>query len=183
MIPSSYVDAYNEAEVINPDWQMMFFHVTQFGGFRLRKIPKGMKWDDQFIDKWFKHGCDFGYSNFRANANFLSRFGMLESKPLEKKWRCSVLNPDEMTENGFSDEEIQDSVRFLSELNEFYSSLRLDIPLLNSGITNEDRIQLSRFHGIPYLVKKPKAGGRFFHPETSYQRISSSLRQMMTING
>jgi len=88
-----------------------------------------------------------------------------------------------MIQNGFSHEEIVSSIKFLSQLNTFYSCFRINIPLLQSGITAEDRVYLSKFHGIPYFVKKPKAGGRFFHPEVSYQRINSLLRQKITING
>lgn len=182
-IPSSYENAYGEAGIKNPDEQAMLFHATQFGGFRLRKIPKNMHFEDKFIEKWFRHEYDAGYHHFRASADFLSVFGNLEIKPLQINWKLAVLNPKDMTESGFSEEEISDSVKFLSELNAFYSSMRLEIPFPQSGITAEDRIQLSKFQGIPYLVKKPKAGGRFFHPGVSYQRISVSLRQMMALNG
>ena len=182
-IPATYLDVYHKAGITNSDELMILFHVTQFGGFRLKRVPANMRFNKGFIEKWFKHENGFGYHHFRANPCFLRKFGGLEIKALEKRWRSDVLNDDEMREHGFSDDEIRKAEAFLSDLNDFYSSLRLDIQVPQTGITAEDRIQLSRFHGIPYLVKKPKAGGRFFHPETSYQRISSSIRPMMTING
>jgi len=175
-LPSAYSDAYAQAGVTDHDEQMMLFHTTQFGGFKIRKIPSSMRFDKAFLDKWFKQDYDNGYRIFRANHEFLSVFGNLEVKPLEKKWHNHVLNIGEMFENGFSNEEINRAICFLEELNKFYLSLRLNIRTLGSGITAEDRIQLSRFNAIPYLVKKAKAGGRFFNPGSSYQRISSPIR-------
>ena len=182
-VPSSYISAYKKIGITNRDEQIMLFHTTQFGGFKFKKMPEDIEADNKFLDRWFKHKHENGYYHFRANANFLSTFGNLKIKPLQRKWKLIPVSLRDMLKNGFSHEEFEDSYRFLLRLNEFYSSLKLDIPLPQSGITAEDRVQLSRFHGIPYLVKKPRAGGRFFHPGVSYQRIKSSLRQRMTING
>ncbi|MEK6829970.1 MAG: hypothetical protein AABY15_07680 [Nanoarchaeota archaeon] len=182
-IPPSYISAYKKKGITNSDGQIMLFHTTQFGGFKFKRIPHDMETDNEFLEKWFKCKHENSYHHFRANANFLSTFGGLKIKPLQRIWKLSPVSLKEMLENGFSREEFEDSYEFLSKLNEFYSSLELNIPLPQSGITAEDRVQFSRFQGIPYLVKKPKAGGRFFHPEVSYQRIKSSLRQRMTLNG
>lgn len=182
-IPKTYLAAYNAAGVTNPDEAMMLFHVTQFGGFKIGKMPQDLSFDREFITRWFKYEYEFGCHNCKANAEFLRRFGNIELKPLQRIWRSEAVDIDAMHDGGFSLEEINEALSLLPKLNDFYSSLRLEIPLPNSGISAEDRIKLARFHGIPYLVKKPKAGGRLFHPETSYQRISSALRQIMTING
>jgi hypothetical protein len=180
-IPESYLDAYQQEGIVNPDKMVMLFHLTQFGGFRTKRDPNRMNFNQEFLETWFKQNKNYGDYHFKANANFLQKFGELELKPLEKRWKTKVLDPEEMREIGYSEKEINDSLVFLEALNDFYSSLRLGIELPQTGVTAKDRIQLSRFHGIPYLVKKPKAGGRFFHPETSYQRISSSLRPFITI--
>jgi len=178
-IPSSYTNVYGKCGITNSDEQIILFHLTQFGGFRLKKNHI----NTEFIGEWCKADHDAGYYQFRANQNFLAKFGRIKIQPLEKIWRNDPLNYLEMKECGYSDDEINESMEFLTKLNRFYSDLKLNISPPHSGITAKDRVQLSRFHGIPYLVKKPKAGGRFFNPETSYQRISSALRQMITING
>jgi hypothetical protein len=181
-IPNEYTLAYEQAGVTNRDEQIMLFHITQFGGFKINRIPKNMNFQDDFIKKWLKSDYTSGQHHYSANTNFIVNFGNLNIEPLQKIWRQKPLNEEEMFENGFTREEIESSFNFLSELNKFYSTLKLNIAIPNSGISSKDRVQLSRFHGRPYLVKKPKAGGRFFHPETSYQRINSSLRQLITIN-
>lgn len=182
-IPKSYEDLYHNAGIIDSKEKVMLFHLTQFGGFRTKKDPSHMNLNPEFLKKWVKQTHNYGYFHFKANTNFIQKFGNLKLKPLEKRWRIKAINHNEMKEGGFSEDEIIKSSSFLNALNDFYSSLRVGIQLPQTGITNKDRIQLSRFHAIPYLVKKPKAGGRFFHPENSYQRISSSLRPFVTING
>jgi len=182
-IPGTYLEAYRKAGIKDRDEQVMLYHVTQFGGFRLKKIPRDMILDEAFVNKWLKQKSENGYRSFRANPGFIEHFGHLELKPLEKKWSCDCLNEEEMKECGFSDKEIADACDFLSELNKFYSSLRLGISMPHTGLTAEDRIRLSRFHAIPFLVKKPKTGGRLFQLGSSYQRINSALRQMMTMDG
>lgn len=183
MVPDNYSKVYEQAGITDPDEQAMLFHVTQWGGFRCRKLPKYMQDKEKFMDKWFRHEKDFGYFHFKANQRFLSKFGNVEIKPLKKIWRNGVLKEDEMTEFGFSEEDINDSYKFLHALNDFYSTLRVGIPIPASGITMEDRVNLARFHETPFLVKKPKAGGRFYHPGSSFQRIPSALREKLTING
>lgn len=182
-VPETYKHAYHEAGITNPDELIMLFHLTQFGGFRMKKVPKNMHFDEDFLGKWFKRKYENGYQHFRANVDFLQKFGDVEIKPLERRWRCDAVNDEEMKEQGYSNQEIEDANRFLWRLNDFYSSIRLDLPMPTSGITAEDRLHLAKFHGIPFLRKKPRAGGRFFHPESSYQRINSQLRRMMTIDG
>jgi len=182
-VPRSYKMAYKRAGITDADEQMMCFHVTQFGGFRMKKVPKDMTFEQDFLEKWFTHEFDGRYNHYKANPNFLDKFGRLRLKPLEKQWFIDEFNEKDMLEFGFSEEEIKKARIFLIHLNDFYESLRLGFDIPHSGITAKDRVQLPRLHGIPFLVKKPKAGGRFFHPETSYQRISSSLRRRMTING
>ena len=119
-IPSSYENAYNKAGIKNPDEQIMLFHATQFGGFKLKKMPANMKVDGQFMEKWFRCESAAGYRRFKANADFLSVFGNLEIRPLQRNWKLGVLNSKEMIESGFSEDEIADSVEFLSKLNAFY---------------------------------------------------------------
>jgi hypothetical protein len=182
-VPKTYSAAYSKEGITDQDKQIMLFHLTQFGGFRIVKMPRDLHIDQDFLSRWFKYSCDFGYHSYRASTEFLTTFGGLAIQPLEKKWRTSVVNDKEMAERGFSRDETRAAASFLSRLNNFYSSLRLNIDVPRSGITTEDMIRLSRFHGIPYLVKKPKAGGRFFQPESSYQRIPSPIRRMLTLNG
>ena len=182
VIPPSYVESYRSFGVTNPDEQMMLFHVTQFGGFRCKTIPKYLRDKIDERSSWFKIKREFGFHHFRASPEFLSTFGDIDIMPLRKIWRESPVKDGEMREYGFSEEECRDSREFLNELNHFYSSLEIDIPMPSSGITLEDRMNLARFHATPFLVKKPKAGGRFFNPGSSFQRIESSLRQMLTIN-
>ena len=166
-IPSTYLEGYKKSGVTDPDEQIMLFHTTQFGGFRIESVPKDMRFDEKFLKRWFKQKFEFGYYHFKANDCFLGEFGNLELRPLQKRWRSKPVNDHEMRACGFSKGDIVEAYKFLKALNGFYSSLRLDIERPQSGITAEDTIQLSRFHGTPYLVKKPKAGGRFFHPEVS----------------
>lgn len=182
-IPPNYSEAYRNAGVIDLDEQMMLFHVTQFGGFRCKTIPKYLRNKSEDLSHWFKTKREFGFHHFRASPDFLSTFGDIDLMPLRKIWRESPVKDGEMKEYGFSDEECRDSREFLDELNDFYSNLQIDIPTPASGITLEDRINLARFHSTPFLVKKPRAGGRFFNPGSSFQRIESSIRQRLTING
>lgn len=183
LIPDSYVEAYRKAGIKDKDQQMMLFHVTQFGGFRIRRMPKDLHINSGFVEKWLKYDNDSGFHSYKANAAFLLRFGDLELRPLLRIWRNDAVNGNEMADHGFTSDEIRDAGSFLAKLNKFYSQFRLDISMPHSGITADDRVKLSRFHAIPYLVKKPKAGGRYFHPESSYQRVPSALRRLMTING
>jgi len=142
-----------------------------------------MQLSNKFLDIWCTKKTESKSDTYKASPEFLRKFGNLRLRPLERKWLMEPVKQKEMVENGFSEKEVEDSQRFLTRLNGFYSSIRLDIQIPYSGITAEDMVQLSRFHSIPYLVKKPRAGGRFFHPGVSYQRISSSLRPLITING
>jgi len=183
MTPENYSAAYERAGITDSDEQTMLFHVTQFGGFRCKEMPSYIKNKKKFLSRWLEMERDSGFYHFRASQGFLSTFGNIELKPLKKIWNNGVVNEEEMSECGFSNEEVRDSRDFLHSLNEFYSSLKVGISIPASGITLEDRVNLARFHEIPFLVKKPKAGGRFFHPGSSYQRIASSLRPMITING
>lgn len=181
-VPSTYLDVYQEVGITDSDELIMLFHTTQFGGFRIGKIPSDLRLDEKFIKQWFIHEYENGCHKFRANMDFILKFGDIEIKPLLKRWRNVAVDYEAMFDEGFSLEEVNEALDLIWRLNEFYSSVRIDIEPPKSGISAEDRIRLSRFHGIPYLVKKPKAGGRLFNPETSYQRISHTLRQMMTIN-
>ncbi len=183
-IPENYLKNYRNISIREETRQKLLFYGTQFGGFRFKTLPNYIRDLDGFLLLWFKEKQENGFFQFKTNTKFISKLGNIPLEPLQRVWgHKEVLNFDEMMENGFSKDEIVYSINFLKELNKFYSDLRLKIPSINSGITYQDRIDLSRFHSIPFLVKKPKAGGRFFHPESSYQRISSSLREHMTING
>lgn len=182
-IPSNYLEVYKSKSIVDDDEQMMLFYLTQFGGFRFKEIPEWVRSKNEFMSHWFKTKRESGFYHFRANQEFLSNFGDIGLVPLRKIWRNDVLKDNEMREYGFSDDDCKESREFLKALNEFYSTLRIEIPTPASGITLEDRVNLVRFHGIPFLVKKPRAGGRFFHPGSSFQRIESTLRQGLTING
>lgn len=182
-IPDSYRSAYYKEGVKDDDEHIMLYHGTQFGGFRLRKIPQQMRYDGEFIEKWFRTEKVNGYYVYGSNSRFLQTFGHLEIEPLLRNWRQDAVNREEMKAEGFEDQDIFDAEVFLEGLNFYYSDVRVSIAMPTSGLTPKDRIDLSRFHGIPYLVKKPKTGGRFFHPESSYQRLRSELRPMIKING
>jgi hypothetical protein len=161
------------------------FHLTQFGGFRLRKTPQNIDLPNGFLEEWCDKRRRNGYVTYRGNAHFLSTFGRMPLRPLLRNW--GYMNPvkvEEMVEAGFSADEIRDALNFMLRLNSFYSSIRLDIDTPISGLSEEDRIRLQRkFHGIPFLVKRPRAGGRLFHPESSYQGLGSVLRSRMRIDG
>lgn len=182
-VPENYSQVYEKEGVTNSVEQVMLFHVTQFGGFKVRRIPKYMKERKEFMSRWFKVKREYGHYTVGANPDFLAKFGNIKIKPLRKIWNGSAVNEQEMHEYGFTDEEIRDSEAFLYRLNRFYSRVTVGISIPDSGITLQDRIHLTKFHGTPFLVKKPKAGGRFFNPGSSWQRIASSLRRLITING
>ena len=182
-IPEEYLKAFNHFG-INDSYQLtMLFHLTQFGGFKIKSFPKNASVDKEFLDKWFVCKKDRGYFHYRSNLDFLKTFGDIPIKPLQRIWRFSPTSEKEMLEYGYSQSETKDYKNFLNELNDFYKSLYLEIPDFQSGIRIEDRIHLSKFHAVPFLRKKPAAGGRFFHPEYSYQRLNSQIRKFMTING
>jgi len=183
IIPDNYSTVYKNKGITDNDEQIMLFNATQFGGFRCKQIPSYIKNRMEFALDWFDIRRDNGFYNFKANSRFLSELGNIKIRPLKKIWNNQVVNEDEMHEYGFSDAELKESRDFLNALNKFYSSLRIGISIPASGITLEDRVNLARFNEIPFLVKKPKAGGRFFHPGSSFQRIASPLRTMLTING
>ena len=182
-IPEEYLKAFNHFGINDSYELMMLFHLTQFGGFKIKSFPKNIKLDREFLTKWFVCKNERGYFHYRANVDFLKTFGDISIKPLQRMWGFSPVSEKEMLDYGYSQSKIEDSKKFLNNLNDFYKSLYLEIPFFKSGIRIEDRIHLSRFQGIPFLRKKPAAGGRFFHPEYSYQRINSQLRSLMTING
>jgi len=171
-IPENYEEKYLKAGINDKNEQIILFHLTQFGGFRTKKIPKYLQ-KSEVVDKWIKIRFEGRDYKFKPNIRFLEQFGDIEINPLLRIWRKKAVNWTEMDENGFSQKEIKEAEEFLEQLNEYYSKIRLNIKLPNSGLTAKDRIQLSRFHGIPFLVKKPMAGGRFYHPETSYQTINA----------
>ena len=184
IVPDEYSEVYEKTGITDAVEQKMLFHVTQFGGFRCSRLPRYIKQKREFIEDWFRLERDeFGFHTFRANPRFLAEFGDIEMKPLKRIWKIGVLKEGEMDEFGFSEDDIEDSYKFLYALNDFYSDLQLEVPIPASGITIEDRVNLAKFHGTPFLVKKPRAGGRFHHPESSYQRIERSLRRKLTING
>ena len=182
-IPQDYVRRYNEEDIVNLDKQMVLFHLTQFGGFRMRRVPRKMQFDEDFKKKWCVSKPLGGGYSFKASPDFLQTFGDIEIRSIEKIWRNGSVKERDMLDCGYTVDEITDMKGFLKRLNTFYSKVRLSLEAPNSGISSEDRVQVSRFHSIPFLTVKPKTGGRLFHPETSYQRISSSLRPLMTING
>ncbi len=182
IIPETYSLKYDELGINRAEEKRVLFHLTQFGGFRMRKIPRKFA-STQFIDEWcVVKKAGKGYS-FKSNTNFMERLGDIELRPLEKIWHNKCVNESSMVECGYESEEINKIKKFLGELNKFYSSIRVELKMPQSGIAVKDRIQLANFHSVPFLVAKPLAGGRFFHPETSYQRINSVLRPMLTING
>ncbi len=185
-IPESYSNLYAEKGVIDPDMQKALFFVTQFGGFKFKKIPSYLKDELEFFSTWFKTKNENGFFQFKANSNFISELGDVQIEPLTKSRFKREYYPDKiLAENGFSRAEVFEIESLQDKLNDFYSTLRLNIVLPYSGITAEDRIDLSRFNAVPHLQFRPKAGGRLFQsgPGSSYQRISSNLRPFLTING
>lgn len=185
-IPESYSELYKTEEITDLDEQKTLFYVTQFGGFRLKKIPSYLKEKKDFFSKWFKSKYEHGYFHFKANSNFISQFGNRKIEPLlRKRYSEKDYNDYFFLEEGIQAEEAAEAWNLLWKLNNYYSSLRLDLKMPFSGITPADRIDLSRFNSIPHFQCKPLAGNRFFHsgPGSSYQSISSNLRPFLTING
>ena len=159
LIPETYSKTYEEAGIIDFDDQMMLFHVTQFGGFRLRRLPDYIQKRMDNLSTWLNVKKDGRFYSFSANPLFLSLFGEIEIQPLRRRWRNGAVNAREMYEQGFSDDEVKDSEAFLRALNAFYSTVEIGLRIPLSGISIEDRVHLSKFHQIPFLVKKPKPGG------------------------
>jgi hypothetical protein len=185
-IPKSYSKTYEQIGITDYDEQKALFFVTQFGGFRLKRIPSYFKDSEEFFSKWFKSKNEQGFFHFKANTKFISKLSDIKIEPVERNnYKTAEYRDEFLTENGFSKKEADEIQRFQDNINEFYRSLRLNIIMPNSGITGEDKIDLSRFNSVPHLQYKPKAGGRFFQsgPGGSYQRISNSLRPFLTING
>jgi hypothetical protein len=185
-IPENYSRLYEEKGVIDPDMQKALFFVTQFGGFKFKKIPSYLKDELEFFSTWFKIKNENGFFQFKANSNFISELGDIQIGPLIRSRFKREYYPDEiLIENGFSRTEVFEIESLQDKLNDFYSTIRLNIVLPYSGITAEDRIDLSRFNAVPHLQFRPKAGGRLFQsgPGSSYQRISSNLRPFLTIDG
>lgn len=185
-IPENYFELYKTREITNSDEQKALFYVTQFGGFRFKKIPSYFKEKEDFFSKWFKSKYEHGYFHFKANYNFISQFGDTKIEPLlRKEYPIKYYDDSFLIENGIGLEESVEIEDFLRNLNEYYASLRLNLKMPSSGITSEDRIDLSRFNSIPHFQYKPLAGNRLFQsgPGSSYQSISSNLRPCLRING
>lgn len=181
-IPEEYQKRYEEREIRNGDDQTILFHLTQFGGFKTRRSPNWLQEREKELEGWYSCKTEGAHISYRASPSFLETFGDIKIQPLERIWQGEVLNIEDMEECGYSQDEIEREIEFLKELNCFYSEQRIGLEIPNSGITAEDRVDLSRLHAIPFLRTKPFAGGRLFHPESSYQRMSSSLRPLMTLN-
>ena len=98
---------------------------------------------------------------------------------LRKEYPIKYYDDSFLIENGIGLEESVEIEDFLRNLNEYYASLRLNLKMPSSGITSEDRIDLSRFNSIPHFQYKPLAGNRLFQsgPGSSYQSISSNLSE------
>jgi hypothetical protein len=182
-VPDEYSAVYAAQGVVGSDEQIMLFHVTQFGGFHMRSWPSDLTIHPDFVSTWLTHKFETGRQYYGPNAKFLECFGQIPLQPLYRRWKLDpVPSYEDMRACGYEDEEIRTIRTFLESLNAFYSSLRVAISMPESGITAEDRLHLSKFHGIPFLRVRPHAGGRFFHPESSYQRTSAVLRRTLTIN-
>jgi hypothetical protein len=185
-IPDSYSKVYKNNGVIDLDEQKSLFYVTQFGGFRLKKIPSYFEGKSNFFSKWFKAKYENGYFHFKSNTNFISNFGNIEIQPLlRENYSEKYYEDDFLIKNNIDVNESRKIETFLNDLNEYYFSLRVNLKVPLSGIIAEDRIDLTRFNSIPHFNYKPFAGNRLFHsgPGSSYQRISSNLRPFLKING
>ena len=186
VVPDAYSSVYEQKGVTNEDEQKALFYLTQFGGFRLKRIPSYLQNKEEFFSAWFKIKHERGFFNFKANPTFISQIGSIKPEPLLKTtFKTESYTDKFLKENGFSRAEAHEIEDLQTKLNEHYRSARLSIAVPESGITSEDMIDLSRFNAILHLQHRPRAGGRFFQvgPGSSYQRISSSLRHFLTING
>jgi hypothetical protein len=183
VIPEDYSKRYQDAGIVDSDQQIVLFHLTQFGGFKMKKIPRNMHFEEDFREKWCIEKRSSGGLGYKASDKFLEKFADIPIQPLERIWRNGAVVRTEMIRSGYSEEETKQISDFMKRLNTFYSDVRVNLDMPSSGINAEDRINLARIHTIPFLVVKPLAGGRMFHPESSYQRISSPLRKRLTING
>ncbi|MFA6089245.1 MAG: hypothetical protein WC755_05245 [Candidatus Woesearchaeota archaeon] len=112
-IPENYSKSYEQKRITDSDEQKAFFYLTQFGGFRFRKLPSYFKDKPQFLEKWFKSKREYGFSQFKANTNFIKEFGNIELEPLLKK-RCSEACYEDkfLLENGFSLKEAKEIEAF-----------------------------------------------------------------------
>lgn len=185
-IPSTYSEKYIASGIKDLDEQKALFYLTQFGGFRLKKLPSYFFRKENFFSKWFKCKNEEGYRQFKASPLFISQFGSLIVQPLLKiNYSQKIYEDSFLEENNVDIEEARQIERFLFNLNLFYREHRVGLEFPLSGLTIEDRLDVSRFNSIPHFQYKPKAGNRLFHsgPGTSFQRISSNLRPSLTING
>lgn len=182
-VPKEYIARYEKAKVPFRDAWVVLFHLTQFGGFRLGRRQDPERILGESTKKWYSCKQDGRGFSFKASPDFIDEFGDMKLRPLERIWRNGCVKRKEMLECGHSEAEIEQMEAFLKQLNGFYSSVRVGIEIPDSGVNAEDRALITRFHSIPFLVAKPRAGCRFFHPGVSYQRIGSSLRHLLTING
>ena len=185
-IPQSYAARYEGEGISNADEQKTLFHGTQFGGFRVTRVPQYLQEKEGFLNEWFNSKKDYRHTSFKPNDRFLSRFGDIEIEPLlRNKYGNKKFKPELFAECGLSESEAREIQGIQNALNEFYSSIRVGISVPRSGIRTEDHMDLARFNSIPHFQYSPRSGNRLFHsgPGTSFQRISSSLRPFLTIDG
>ena len=187
-IPESYSEIYRSNGISDLYEQKTLFYVTQFGGFRLKKIPSYLKGKEDFFERWFKSKYENGYFHFKASSDFISQFGDRKIEPLLRRNYSEKGEVAEFLlslEEGVEAQEFGEASGLLKDLNNFYASVKVNLEIPSSGITYTDKIDLSRFNSIPHFQCKPLAGNRLFHsgPGSSYQSISSNLRPFLTING
>lgn len=185
-IPQPYSSEYESKGVTNIDEQRVLFYATQFGGFRLRKLPPYISRKRDFLSKWFNSKESFGFISFTPSTSFLETFGHLELQPLLKRsYSNKSFSDGVLVECGVSASQARDIESFQEALNNYYSSVRVGLRFPASGIRAEERVDVARFNGIPNLHYSPRSGNRLFHcgPGTSFQRIPASLRPFLTIDG
>lgn len=186
VIPDSYYQKYNDIGITDWDEQTALFHLTQFGGFRLKKIPRYFMGKKEFFSQWFNSKQEKGYFHLKASPEFISKFGDIKIQPIEREeYSFTTYDNKFLIKNNIEISESREIENFLKELNYFYQKVKVNLGTPQSGISAQDRIDLSRFNSTPHFQYKPLAGNRLYHsgPGSSYQRISSNLRPFLTING
>jgi len=185
-LPESYVNAYSNNGITESKKQLFLFYGTQFGGFKLNLNSSYLRFNKEFLNAWFEIKQETNKLVFKANPKFISSFGNLKPEFLLRR----TADEEYFKERGwdyqniFSEDEKKEIKLFLNDLNQYYfSNIELSLPNIASGISLKEKLDLGRFHAIPHLQWRPKAGGRFFHTGKGYQNLSKNLRQFLRING
>jgi hypothetical protein len=123
-IPSEYISCYEKEGICDDGAQEMLFYITQFGGFRTKTFPQHY---EKFLQQWTIMKKKRGLYQFKANNEYFSKFKDINLKTIKKEMVQKTLCAYQLRENGFSENEIEESKIFLNEINDFYSKVNLRV--------------------------------------------------------